>query len=170
MAEKTQLLNDLLKSIDSCTNPSQYYKILSSVDIDITDISPYVAFLSDTYSRNLIKKTDGYELIAICWRQGMQTSIHNHNFSRCWVKIIEGSLLEEYFNPKKIDSILKTNRAKKGDVLYIDDNLAVHKLNCQSSTAVSLHLYSPPINWCYQYDPCRNIKKRTELNYDREML
>ena len=76
MAEKTELLNDFLKSIDSCAKPSQYYKILSSIDIDITDISPYVSFLNDTYSRNLIKKTDEYELIVICWRQGMQTSIH----------------------------------------------------------------------------------------------
>ena len=113
MAERTRLLNDLLKSIDSCLNSSQYNKILSSFNMDIKDISPYIDFLDDTYSRNLIKRTDRYELIAICWKLGMQTSIHNHNSSRCWVKLIDGVLLEEYYNPQKIGSILKTNKVKE---------------------------------------------------------
>ncbi len=54
--------------------------------------APYLFWNSQHYTRNLIDKTDLYELLAICWEVGMSSSIHNHKDQNCWMAAPIGRL------------------------------------------------------------------------------
>ena len=161
---KDSNLSELINKLDNCSHKTNYYKILSSSEIKMSNLSSYLNFLENTYLRNLIQRTAGYELIAICWMQGAKTSIHDHNLSNCWVKIIEGSLREELFDKQDYNKQLKDKTTKKDDLMYIDNSLALHRLSCITKRAISLHLYTPPIDWCYQYSSSE-YKKKVSLDY-----
>ena len=61
---------------------------------------------SQHYTRNLIHKTELYELLAICWEVGMKSSIHNHKDQNCWMAAPIGKL--EVHNYKVLEEDLAT--------------------------------------------------------------
>ena len=46
--------------------------------VNSESLSPYLRWDRQHYTRNLIDKTELYELVAICWEVGQASSIHNH--------------------------------------------------------------------------------------------
>lgn len=50
-----------------------------------------------SYTRTLLRKTSGFELVAMQWAAGSVSPIHDHGNSRCWVVIVEGTLDVESF-------------------------------------------------------------------------
>ncbi len=48
--------------------------------VEPASLNPYLYFCKekDHYTRNLIHKTELFELIAICWDIGQKSPIHNH--------------------------------------------------------------------------------------------
>lgn len=125
-----------------------------------------------SYTRNLVA-TDGrtYALIVLCWSKGKGSPIHDHPGDGCWMSMLKGSLKETHYQAeeqdpsgkapalKKIceniycrdDAELSCECGKKGvTCAYIDDAIALHKVENASTTAgaVSLHLYSPPPSIC----------------------
>lgn len=51
--------------------------------VDCGSLAPYLWFSNDHYTRNLVLKTDLFELIAICWEIGQKSPIHNHRDQNC---------------------------------------------------------------------------------------
>ena len=60
--------------------------------VDADSLQPYLSGTPQHYTRNLIDKTDFYELLAICWEVGMGSSIHNHKGQNCWMAAAMGRL------------------------------------------------------------------------------
>ena len=60
--------------------------------VDPDSLQPYLFWNQQHYTRNLIDKTDLYELLAICWEVGMTSSIHNHKDQHCWMAAPVGRL------------------------------------------------------------------------------
>src|SRR5438105_10265713 len=61
-------------------------------------LAPYLMWNRQHYTRNLIDKTDLYELIAICWEPGQVSSVHNHRDQMCWMAAPIGKLVVENFH------------------------------------------------------------------------
>ena len=66
--------------------------MLRAIPVDPDSLAPYIFWNSQHYTRNLIHKTELYELLAICWEVGMRSSIHNHKDQNCWMAAPIGKL------------------------------------------------------------------------------
>ena len=55
-------------------------------------LAPFTYFREDTYARNLIARTDRFELIVIAWLPRHRTPIHDHGGQRCWMWVDTGEL------------------------------------------------------------------------------
>ena len=53
--------------------------------VDPETLKPYLFWNAQHYTRNLIDKTELYELLSLCWEPGMKSSIHNHKGQNCWM-------------------------------------------------------------------------------------
>src|SRR5215469_10641178 len=88
-----ELVKDLQKlrarAFDSVEAPLE---VLRANPVDPDSIRPYVFWNPQHYTRNLIDKTELYELMAICWEIGMGSSIHNHKGQNCWMAAAMGRL------------------------------------------------------------------------------
>lgn len=136
--------------------------------VDIKSLAPYLYFCSNHYTRNLIHKTDLFELIALCWDIGQKSPIHNHRDQKCWMAMPYGKLQIHNFQMIRKDSSNRFCELKSsGQILMdrehpqnVDPEDPIHQvLNLASfkSRAVSLHIYSRPYDTCEVYD----LKEKT---------
>jgi len=131
--------------------------------VDKSTLAPYLYFASDHYTRNLILRTELFELIAICWDIGQKSPIHNHRDQRCWMAMPHGKLqVHNFMLIKKDESKNFCELRSHGQFLLdadspteVDPEEPIHQVlnlpqfNCR---AISLHIYSRPYDTCEVYD------------------
>jgi cysteine dioxygenase len=138
-------------------------QILRQHPVDTTSLEPYTYFCAEHYTRNLIHKTDLFELIAICWESGQKSPIHNHRDQNCWMAMPYGKLQVHNFKLLKKDPSRSFCELESSDQFLlspecpqeVDPAEPIHQvLNLPSfgSRAVSLHVYSRPYDTCEVYD------------------
>ena len=66
-------LVDWLDSINRRPGLSELDTKLSSIEVNISALKQCIGYAEDGYQRNVIKKTEHYELVAICWTPGQLT-------------------------------------------------------------------------------------------------
>lgn len=136
---------------------------LQNHPVDIESLSPYLYFSAEHYTRNLIHKTDWFELIAVCWDKGQKSVIHNHRDQKCWMALPYGRLMVHNFALVQKDASrnfceLKSSRQfelNQNSPGEVDPEEPIHQvLNLPSydCRAVSLHIYSRPFDTCEVYD------------------
>lgn len=115
------------------------------------------------YTRNLLCRTPQFALMALVWAPGARSPIHAHAGSRCWVRVLRGSLTETLYSLKgRARGQLELARMSQdalsaGSSSYVDDGLGVHDMQNETTpakrgeVAVSLHLYAPPFDSCEVY-------------------
>ncbi|HUI84933.1 MAG TPA: cysteine dioxygenase family protein [Candidatus Binatia bacterium] len=130
--------------------------------VDAASLQPYLFWNSQHYTRNLIDKTELYELLAICWEVGMKSSIHNHKGQNCWMAAPIGRLAVQNYRVLSEDLDGQRCQIVPTDEVHItaDNPVAVDPLNPVhdvrnprewNQRAVSLHVYSRPFNSCIVY-------------------
>jgi cysteine dioxygenase len=165
-------------------------KVLDFLDgIQITDssLSPYVFYERGFYTRNLIYRDPLFEVMAICWEPRQKTTIHSHNGQLCWMLAQRGNLQvvdykwlgcdhPEYQNVVGIDCLagsehVQLDRLREvgacagGPVLTADKMQTIHQLFNLDERAVSIHVYSQPIDSCVAYDLENGKCYRRQLAY-----
>jgi cysteine dioxygenase len=153
------------RDFDSVEAPLAY---LRANPVDPDTVAPYLFWDAQHYTRNLIDKTELYELLAICWEVGMKSSIHNHKDQHCWMAAPIGKL--SVHNYRVLEENLAEHRCciAETDVVEITpaNPVAVDPLNPVHDVrnsrefgqrAVSLHLYSRPFDSCVVY----SVEQRT---------
>src|SRR5664280_1355085 len=83
---------------DDFTGVNGTLRYLRENSVDPESLAPYLFWNPQHYTRNLIDKTDLYELLAICWEVGQGSSVHNHRDQNCWMAAPVGKLLVENFH------------------------------------------------------------------------
>ena len=126
-------------------NKSKLNKLVSeirNIKIGRSDISKYINFNNNVYTKNLVYRDKHSEIILICWDKNCKTKIHNHPENGCIMKILQGNLLEERYdlNGRKLSEVSYS----KNNVGYIHDDLYFHKIINSDEKTISLHIYSPP--------------------------
>jgi predicted metal-dependent enzyme (double-stranded beta helix superfamily) len=133
--------------------------------VDSISLNPYLYFCQekDHYTRNLIHKTELFELIAICWDIGQKSPIHNHRDQSCWMAVPYGKLqIHNFALVKKDPGTGFCELRSNGQVMMdpenpqqVDVEEPIHQvlnLPAFGSKAISLHIYSKPFDSCEVYE------------------
>ncbi|HET7437179.1 MAG TPA: cysteine dioxygenase family protein [Thermoanaerobaculia bacterium] len=169
------------------------YDYLVAYEIRRDDLARYEQWLSDRHTRNKIFRNDMIEVMLICWPIGAVTPLHTHNGQLGWMTMIDGKLKVE--NYRKLECNRPENQqvvgldclagATKIDMEHLENELAIPggPLNTVDKTqtihrirnlaewnerAMSMHVYSRPIDSCVVFDMEAQRCFRRELKYDNE--
>ena len=137
-------------------------RYLQANPVDPESLQTYLFWDVQHYTRNLIDKTELYELLAICWEVGMKSSIHNHKGQNCWMAAPIGRLAVQNYRVLAEDltsqccDIVPTNVVEitPANPVAVDPLNPVHDVRNPrewGERAVSLHVYSRPFNSCVVY-------------------
>jgi cysteine dioxygenase len=162
----------------------------SSVQISDASLAPYVFFDDNFYTRNMIYRDEFFEVMTICWQPGQKTAVHTHNGQLCWMIPQSGALgvvdykwmgcdHPENQNVVGIDCLAGSDHTKLeligeleacagGPVMTADKLQTIHRLfNLSERTerAVSIHIYSRPIDSCVAFDMEKHQCYRRQLAY-----
>jgi cysteine dioxygenase len=151
-------------------------RYLQDNPVDPDSLTPYLFWNPQHYTRNLIDKTDLYELLAICWEVGMGSSIHNHQGQNCWMAAPIGRLAVQNFRLLSEDlaahrcDIVPTNVVEitPANPVAVDPLNPVHDVRNPrewGQRAVSLHIYSRPFSTCIVYSVEQGSCGEIGLNY-----
>jgi cysteine dioxygenase len=155
----------------------QIRDLLATTPVDEATLVPYLSWDRQHYTRNLIDKTELYELIAVCWDIGQSSSVHNHRDQNCWMAAPIGKLLVENFHVGFEDigagkcALLASNTVEltAENPCAVDPKEPVHRvMNPKEANqrAVSLHVYSRPFDTCVVYSPDQGTCGDIQLHYN----
>lgn len=158
-----------------------------SVQITDSSLAPYLFFDEKFYTRNMIYRDDLFEVMTICWQPGQKTAVHTHNGQLCWMIPQRGNLgvvdykwlgcdHPENQNVVDIDCLAGSDHTKLevvrevdacagGTVLTADKLQTIHRLYNQDERAISIHIYSRPIDSCVAFDMEKQHCYRRHLAY-----
>jgi cysteine dioxygenase len=167
------------------------YDYLTTRAIRREDLDRYRRWLPDRHTRNKIFRNDRIEVMLLCWPIGATTPLHTHNGQLGWMSMIDGRLYIE--NYKKLScnrsenqqvvaldclagateiemKLLGTQVALPGGPLNtVDKAQTIHRimnLAEWNERAVSMHVYSLPIDSCVVFDLDKQTCFRRDLKYD----
>jgi predicted metal-dependent enzyme (double-stranded beta helix superfamily) len=149
---------------------------LAAMPVEPASLDAYLRWDRQHYTRNLIDKTELYELIAICWEVGQASSVHNHRDQNCWMAAPIGKLRVENFRLGFQDLRSGKCRLEPSDTVElnaenpcaVDPREPVHRVVNPRETnqrAVSLHVYSRPFDTCVVYSPDQGTCGEIKLHY-----
>ena len=99
--------------------------------------------VNGTYKKDILYRTDNYEIVLISWGSNSTTPIHCHPENGCLLHVLQGELFEYRYNHK--NKLFKVTYLTKGDTGYMHRDIGKHKVvNNTNKTCYSLHIYSPP--------------------------
>lgn len=166
---------------------------LVAYEMRADELERFKQWLPDRHTRNKIFRNEMIEVMLICWPVGAVTPLHTHNGQLGWMTMIEGKLLVE--NYRKVECNRPENQqvvgmdclagATKIEMEHLANELAIPggPLNTVDKTqtihrirnlaewnerAVSMHVYSRPIDSCVVFDMETQRCFRRELKYDNE--
>jgi len=152
-------LTDLVGYLSALTERADLGELerhLLALDITRHDISPACVFGAKGYRRNTIARGEWFELLALCWRSGDCTPIHDHEGSSCAFKVVEGQGTEIRYEPTACGKVCPTGRRilDPCTVCAAEDNDIHQVANMQANGVdlITLHIYSPPIKQMGTYD------------------
>jgi cysteine dioxygenase len=170
-------LEDLVKELKSVPGDSSgFHDTIGRIGFGADAVEKHRHFDQLHYTRNLIARTARFELLALCWEPGQITPIHDHAGSDGWVTCLSSEIEEVRYQCSRSEGAKArvergaTLRARAGDSTYINDGIAWHTVaNPTLERAISLHLYSGPIDACEYFDPeSRTIKSRQMTYFPRD--
>jgi cysteine dioxygenase len=188
MGTQTELkqvsIEDLVAGLRKFSEPEfrateQVLRYLTENPVVPDTLERYLTWDRQHYTRNLIDKTQLYELMAICWDIGQVSSVHNHRDQNCWMAVPIGRLLVENYRVIEQDLDKGSSRLEAADTVEmnpahpcaVDPLEPVHRvLNPRefNQRAVSLHVYSRPYDSCVVYSPEQGTCGEIKLHYTTE--
>jgi cysteine dioxygenase len=151
-------LAGLIEYLDSLTGRADLAvlsRMLSGIELGRPDVEPACQFGVRGYRRNTISQGPWYELLALCWRSGHCTPIHDHSGTSCAFRVVEGVGTEIRFSttPSGLVCPTGTMAMAPGYICAAEDGDIHQVANMQSpgKDLITLHIYSPPIKKMHTY-------------------
>jgi cysteine dioxygenase len=179
MSSKTVSVGDLVEHLRSFESQpitrDRVLDLLQEKRLDQASLSPYVHFSPDGYTRNLIYADTYFEIMALCWSPGQKTVIHTHNGQLGWMTVERGALAVINYqwlgcnaadnqNVSGIDCLAGATEldiqrrevqecSPEGAINTVDKVHTIHQVVVRGrEPAVSVHVYSRPIESCVAFD------------------
>ncbi len=163
-------------------------EICSDTDLDDASLAKYVHWHDAMYTRNLIYRSELFEVMAVCWKKGQKTVLHTHNGQLGWMMVNRGIAEVTNFkwqgcnaaegqNREGLDCLagateLELSResvetcGRGGHVNSIDRVRTIHQVAVVGEEpVVSVHIYSRPIDSCVAFDLEAPRCYRRQLRY-----
>jgi cysteine dioxygenase len=116
----------------------------------------YVHFSERRYQRVLLAFDENFSLVLNCWHKQQATPVHRHHGVDAWMRVVAGELTLSHIAASSSSSssdgateplAVQRLEPKHGATFFGAAALGLHRVaNASDSTgAVSLHLYSPPL-------------------------
>ena len=99
--------------------------------------------LENTYAKQIVHRNEIYSMEVISWGSNSKSPIHNHTEYGCFMKVLDGSLMEYLYNPEL--KFIKETRLEPHGVSYINNDIGVHSIENKNKLdmSYSLHIYFP---------------------------
>lgn len=169
------------------------YDYLASFEIRPEDLARFKNWLPDRHTRNKIFRNEMMEVMLICWPVGAVTPLHTHNGQLGWMTMIDGKLLVENYHKARCNAseneqvvgidclggaseiVMETVGTELaipgGPINTVDKTQTIHRIINRAEwneRAVSMHIYSRPIDSCIVFDMEAQRCFRRDLTYDNE--
>ena len=149
-------LVEWLDSLDGRPGLADLGTRLESLPINLEALKRHIDYTDeDGYQRNIIKKTEHYEMVAIAWKPGQDTPIHDHVGSDCAFLIVEGSSTETIYTLDEDGHAVPSHNRKyvPGEVCAAEEP-DIHRIsNDEDVNLINLHVYTPPLSGFGIYAP-----------------
>ena len=146
---------DWLASLNDRPGLSDLGSRLESMPLNLEALKEHIVYTEDDgYQRNIIKKTEHYEMVAITWRAGQTTPIHDHKGSDCAFLIVEGTSTETIYELNDDNRAVPSHvrHYAPGEVCAADEP-DIHRIsNDTDGDLINLHVYTPPLSGFGIYD------------------
>jgi cysteine dioxygenase len=145
LAELIEILDEDSANI----GPENMDDILRRVVVAAAEIQQHARFSDLRYARNLVHKTDRFEVMVMCWHSGQRSSIHDHAGSLGGLKVLQGELTESLFDKAPNGMIKSLTSADYGaGAIRVEETALIHQisnLRGDNGKSISLHVYVPPL-------------------------
>tara|TARA_B100000959_G_scaffold251521_1_gene280914 strand:- start:19777 stop:20301 length:525 start_codon:yes stop_codon:yes gene_type:complete len=121
---------------------------LSNLNVNVDAIERCIGYSENGYQRNVIKKNEHYELVAICWSPGQETPIHDHVGSDCAFLILSGVCTETTYDTNEMGLAVPIGQReyRPGGVCATEEP-DIHRVsNDTDDSLINLHVYTPPLS------------------------
>lgn len=160
-----------LDSLKGRADLAKLAELLSGLGVTRADISSCCTFGVRGYRRNTISESPHYELLALCWRSGDATPIHDHKGVSCSFKVVEGVGTEIRFQvtPSGMVCPVHTTAMGPGYICSADepDIHQVANMQAPGTDLITLHIYSPPIKKMNTYDFANAVSPECADRYQK---
>ena len=161
IATSTELsLDEVADRINNLTSVPSLDEIkdwFSALFLRQRDYERYRIFTKRKYARNLIARSEGAELLMLCWRAGQRTPIHDHGGSVGVILLLEGLLTETMYERNAAGHVRPYNTYKwnPGAITGADvpDIHQLLNLQPEGRDMVTLHCYAPPLSVLNTFSP-----------------
>lgn len=188
-----QFVEGLRELSQGVITKQKIYDYLVAWEIRPQDLGRYEKWRDDRHTRNKIFRNEMLECMLICWPVGATTPLHTHNGQLGWMTMIRGKLIVD--NYRKIDCNRPENQqvvgmdclagatriemkhlgtelcVPGGPLNTVDKTQTIHRIRNLAEWnegAVSMHIYSRPIDSCVVFDMDAQRCFRRDLKYDNE--
>jgi cysteine dioxygenase len=155
MARTLQELFAYLDALQGRAPLAELTAEMAKLEIDCADLVSFLRFSDHGYTRNLVRAGPWYNALALCWKNGQRSPIHDHKGASCGVRVLRGTLTETLFEiaPNGHVKAMFSRDLPPGSVIGSEDSDIHQVSNLQSGNAdlVTLHVYSPPLLWMGTY-------------------
>jgi predicted metal-dependent enzyme (double-stranded beta helix superfamily) len=100
------------------------------------------------YVRTLLYRDEYVEMLALTWKPGQRSPVHDHGASTCIVRVVGGAAQENLYAPRKVGDVKRRfwSRELKAGLVTRSPGKMTHSLgNDGDETLVTLHVYAPPL-------------------------
>lgn len=179
MARRAVSIGDVVETLRSFESEpitrDRVLEYLLAVEVGRSSLEPFAHFRDDCYTRNLIYRDEQLEVMAVCWQPGQRTVIHTHNGQLGWMSVAQGALAAVNYkwlgcnaagnqNVAGLDCLAGASELELerrgvqecwpgGPINTVDKEQTIHQVVVQGrQPALSLHVYSRPIDSCVAFD------------------
>lgn len=142
-------LGPIIQSIKAGADVQMLARQIGALKIPHDEIRPYIRFSESGYTRNLIVKEPGFEILVLCWQDGQRSPIHDHGGS-CGIDLVyQGVMAEDtfkltpsgYLRPSESRDL----RPGEASVAGADDIHQMSNLQGGGKSLITIHFYIPPL-------------------------
>lgn len=163
-------LEGFLAELDAHDGPmpiDELEALMGRLRVTTDDLGDLVRFSAEGYQRNLIRRTDHYEALCLCWAPGQRSPIHDHRGSACGIHVVQGTLVEQVWEHPADGGLVEGPRLTMhaGEVCGSNDTDTHEVINEErhGTGLVTLHVYTPPMHRIHLFD--RETGEATEYEY-----
>ena len=106
------------------------------------DWKEYVKLSNTNYNRIKIFENENFDVYVLTWNKLQKANIHDHSKNGCWLKVLEGKLIETIYDCEL--NIINTKKINNGDISFMKNDIGYHSIENENEMSVTLHIYSPP--------------------------